>query len=352
MIHWGIVGCGGIARRRVIPASNRMRKTRFVAVMDADPDVTQQVAAETGARPCAGVEEVLGDPHVQAVYIATPVFLHHPQALQAAAAGKHVLLEKPLALNVQQGREIVEAFERAGLLLMEGYMMKFHSLNSRAAEMVGRGEIGRPVFLRGQLTCWYPEIPGAWRQDPALGGGGALMDMATHLFDLLEYISGSRIVEVTALASTQTFSYPVEDSSVTLLRFESGAFGVAEAFYNIPDVAAQGRLEVYGTGGSIIAEGTIGQDPGGSMHAFLSPAGEGYDALQRRDPSALDRTPVNAPPVDMYAAEFDYFSECIEQGRQPELSHPRQGLHILQVASAAYRSAGSGERVKVECTEG
>ncbi|BCW97949.1 MAG: dehydrogenase [Armatimonadota bacterium] len=345
MIRWGIIGCGGIARRRVLPARTDMRSTRFVAVMDADPDVTRDVAEETGTRACFSLEEILDDPEIQAVYIATPVHLHHPQALLAAVKGKHVLLEKPLALNVEQGREVVETFERKGLLLMEGYMMKFHSLNGRAAEMVARGDLGKPVFLRAQLTCWYPEIPGAWRQDPSLGGGGALMDMATHLFDLLEEISGSSIVEVTALVATQTFSYPVEDSSVTLLGFQNGAFGVVEAFYNIPDVAAQGRLEVYGTQGSILAEGTIGQDPGGSMHAFLSPSEKGYDALQQRAPSDLRRQVIIAPPVNMYAAEFDYFSECIADGRPPAKSSGRQGLHILEVARAAYESARTGRAV-------
>ena len=347
MIQWGIIGCGGIARRRVLPARTEMRATRFVAVMDADPRVTREVAAETGTRPCFSVEDILDDPEIQAVYIATPVHLHHSQALLAAAKDKHVLLEKPLALNVEQAREVVETFEDSDLLLMEGYMMKFHSLNCRAAEMVARGDVGKPVFLRAQLTCWYPEIPGAWRQDPALGGGGALMDMATHLFDLLEEICGSPIVEVTAFAATQTFSYPVEDSSVTLLRFQNGAFGVAEAFYNIPDVAAQGRLEIYGTNGSILAEGTIGQDPGGSMYAFLSPADKGYDALQQRAPSDLQRQVIATPPVNMYAAEFDYFSRCIAEGRPPAKSSGRQGLHILEVASAAYKSARTGHAIRL-----
>ncbi len=346
MIQWGIIGCGGIARRRVLPAATEMRSTRFVAVMDADPDVTREVAAESGTRACFSVEDILNDPQIQAVYIATPVYLHHPQALLAAAKGKHVLLEKPLALTVEQGREIVETFETRGLSLMEGYMMKFHSLNSRAAEMVAVGEIGEPVFLRAQLSCWYPEIQGSWRQDPSLGGGGALMDMATHLFDLLEEICGSRIVEVTAFVATRTFSYAVEDSSVTLLRFKNGAFGVAEAFFNIPDMATQGRLEIYGTAGSILSEGTVGQDPGGSMHAFLGTAQKGYDALQRRAGTDLERQTITAPPVNMYAAEFDYFSECICEGREPRRSTGRQGLNILEVACAAYESARSGRAVR------
>ncbi len=347
MTRWGIIGCGGIARRRVLPARKDMRRTGFVAVMDVDGSVAMDVAAETGLRACSEISGILEDPEIDAVYIATPVYLHHQQALQAAEAGKHVLLEKPLALNTEQAREIVECFEQRGLFLMEGYMMKFHSLNRAAAASVRDGRIGKPVFLRAQLTCWYPEIPGAWRQDPALGGGGALMDMATHLFDLLEELAGSQIIRVACLAGTRTFSYPVEDSSVTLLQFENGATGVAEAFYNIPDAAALGRLEVYGTGGSILGEGTIGQDPGGSMRLFSAAGDGGYDALQRRDLTGVMWEEVPAPPVDMYAAEFDYLSGCIENGTPPEISTGRQGVHVLEVAEAAYRSARTGQAVPV-----
>ncbi len=347
MVNWGIIGCGGIARRRMLPASQHMKKTRFVALMDADLAVTQDVAREYGAKPYSTEAELLADPEVQAVYIATPVFMHHPQVLQAAAAGKHILVEKPLSLTPQLAEEMLEACETAGVNLVEGYMMRYHALNTLARDMVASGEIGEVVFARAQLSCWYPDIPGAWRQDPRLGGGGALMDMATHLYDLMEYVVGHPIVEVAAYTGTLTFQYPVDDSSTTLLRFANGAQGVADAFFNVPDAAGQDRLEVYGNKGSIQGEGTIGQMPVGRMVAYLSDSAAGYDPAQSKDSLDVQVRELDAAPVNMYAAEADYLSECIENSVPATFNSGKGGLHILKVAHAAYESARTGRSVKL-----
>jgi len=345
MVNWGVIGCGGIARRRMIPALGECRKSRLVAVMDANREATDAVAAETGVKGYYTDGEILSAPDVQAVYIATPVFLHRDQVLKAAAAGKHILLEKPLAISLEYAQDIMDACRKAGVFLAEGYMMKFHALNTKAKEMVEQGQIGKPVYARAQLTCWYPDMPGAWRQDPKLGGGGALMDMATHCYDLLEYIVGSKIKEVFAFTSTQTFKYAVDDSSTTLLRFENGAQAAVEAFFNIPDAAGLGRLEVYGNKGSLLAEGTIGQSPNGRMLACISDDALGYDAQQARDSLEVAAREVSYTPVNMYAAELDAMSASIEAGTPPAISTPEEGYHILQVAKAAYESSRTGQKV-------
>lgn len=347
MVNWGIIGCGGIARRRMVPALPECKNSRVVAVMDVDADATREVAAAIGARAYATEAELLADPDVRAVYIATPVYLHHPQVVQAAAAGKHILVEKPLSLTAELAEEMVEACRKAGVYLTEGYMMKFHSLNARARELVARGDLGPIVLARAQLTCWYPEIPGAWRQDPALGGGGALIDMATHSYDLLQHILGSKIASVYAQTDTLTFRYLVEDSSTTLLTFENGAHAVVDAFFNIPDAAGQSRLEIYGNKGSILAEGTIGQSPAGKMTAYLSDDSKGYDPQQEKDSLQVDARDVSAPPVNMYAAELDHLSRCIESGAPPRVNTGEDGVGVLRVALAAYESARTGKRVQL-----
>ncbi|MHB9035730.1 MAG: Gfo/Idh/MocA family protein [Armatimonadota bacterium] len=347
MVKWGIIGCGGIARRRVIPALGECKNSSVVAVMDVDKTATDEVAAQIGARGYYSEVDLLADPEVQAIYIATPVFLHHKQALQAAAAGKHILVEKPIALTVSETEEIIAACKKAGVFLTEGYMMKHHALHVKAREMVQSDEIGNVVFARAQLSCWYPVMPGAWRQDPKLGGGGALIDMATHCYDLLQHIIGSPIVEVFAFTDTQTFKYPVEDSSTTLLRFASGAHGVVDAFFNVPDSAGQDRLEIYGNKGSIQAEGTIGQLPSGKMIAYLSDSAKDYDPQQSK--ASLDVTvkEIGYTPVNMYAAELDYLSCCIENSTQPTISTGEDGLKIFKIAQAAYESSATGRKVRL-----
>lgn len=347
MVKWGIIGCGGIAKRRMIPAIPDMKNTSFVAVMDANRDVTDEVAQSIGAKAYYKEADLLADPEVQAVYIATPVFLHHSQVLQSAAEGKHILIEKPLALTIEEGKEMVHACKDAGVYLVEGYMMKYHALNTAAKDIVARGDIGSVVSARAQLTCWYPPIPGAWRQDPKLGGGGALIDMATHCYDLLQYIIGSHIVEVAAFTNTLTHGYPVDDSSTTLLRFANGAQATVEAFFNVPDSAGQGRLELYGNKGSIQAEGTIGQAPTGKMVAYLSDDSKGYDPEQSKESLNVAAREIPYEPVNMYACEVDYLSECIETGIPPATNTGDEGLHVLKVAKAAYESSRTGRTVHV-----
>lgn len=348
MTNWGIIGCGGIARRRMIPALPFCKESQVVAVMDVNKTATDEVAKEIGAKAYYTEADLLADPDVRCVYIATPVFLHKDQVLAAAAAGKHILLEKPIALSISEAEEMLAACKNAGVYLIEGYMMKHHALNVKAKELIESGGLGQIVNARAQLTCWYPDMQGAWRQDPKLGGGGSLMDMATHCYDLLQYIIGSKIVEVFAYTNTLTFKYPVEDSSTTLLRFENGAQASVEAFFNIPDAAGQGRMELYGTRGSIQAEGTIGQMPGGKMVAYLSDDAKAYDPTQ--DHEAVDVTvrDMDFTPVNMYASEMDYLSRCVADGVAPSFCTGEDGLYIMRVTQAAYESSKTGKKVTLE----
>ena len=261
MVNWGVIGCGGIADRRTIPGLVEAKNARLLAVMDQVPEVTKRVQEKYGCpRSYDSVADLLADREIDAVYIATPVFAHTEQVMAAAAAGKHILVEKPLAMNTRQGREMVEACKKAGIYATEGYMMKFHSLHQRAKEIIDSGTLGKVVLMRAQLSCWYPEIPGAWRQDPKLGGGGALMDMATHLYDLMRWFVGD-VKEVAALADTLVFSYGVDDSSSTLLRFESGAHGFVDAFFCVPDSSVQSRLGIYGSREAFWPRGPSARDP-------------------------------------------------------------------------------------------
>lgn len=348
MVKWGIIGCGGIARRRMIPALPECKDSVVVAVMDVDAKATDEVAAQLGARAYYTEADLLADPEVEAVYIATPVFLHHNQVMLTAKAKKHILVEKPLSLTVAEGEEMLAAAKDAGVYITEGYMMKYHALNVKAKELVEQGEIGPVVFARAQLSCWYPDIPGAWRQDPKLGGGGSLIDMATHCYDILQYIIGSKISEVFAFTDTLTFRYPVEDSSTTMLRFENGAHAVVDAFFNVPDSAGQCRLELYGNKGSILGEGTLGQMPVGKMVAFLSDDAKGYDPSQEKTSLEVNKREVEYTPVNMYAAEMDHMSRAIAAGTAPTINSAEEGLHILKVARAAYESSQHGRKVAVK----
>jgi predicted dehydrogenase len=315
------------------------KNIELAAVMD--PVGCEEIAAEFGVpHACTTVEELLAVPGLQAVYIASPVFLHLEQIEACATAGKHILCEKPLTLTSVQAREAVAACEAADVFLQEGYMMRFHGAHRAIRQAIQEGRIGKLVYLRAQLSCWYPPIPGAWRQDPATGGGGSLIDLATHLYDLLESLAGP-IVEVVAMTANLVQDYPSEDAATTLLRFANGCHATVDTFFCIPDEASRTRLEIYGSRGSILAEGTIGQSTGGKVEILGGLGNSAYDAAQDKD---VERSfqPLPYEPINPYTAECAYFADCILRHEPPAINHGGNAIHIMQLAEQAYASAADG----------
>jgi predicted dehydrogenase len=342
-VRWGVLGACGIADRRTIPEGLLASpECELIGVMDLDAQATAALAARYGVpHAVTRVEDLLDLPGLQAVYIASPVHHHLEQVQAAAARGKHVLCEKPLGRTTAEAEQAARACQEHGVLLGVGYMMRFHHLHRELGRMVRRGDLGQVIFGRAQATTWYPEIPGAWRQDPALGGGGALPDMGSHCIDLLEQFLGP-VAAVKAYVDTLTFRYAVDDSATLLLKHASGAHGVMDVHFNAPDAAARNALEVYGTRGSAFAHHTIGQG-GGEMTAYL-PEAAGYDASQRRD--AQGGFAVEAEPMNIYQAEVEDFSRCIVSGAAPTVSG-EDGIHIHHVMAAAVQSSRDGVEVAI-----
>jgi len=347
-VRLGVIGCGGIAARRTIPEiTTNCPSVDLAWVMDVDGSRACQVAEQFGvAHACAGEAELLAS-DVEAVYIASPPAAHCGQVLAAAKAGKHVLCEKPLALSGDEVGLMERACRQNGVKFALGFCMRHNPYHQKARHLVLSGAIGRPVMGRAQLTCWYPPISGAWRQNVKLSGGGALIDMGTHCLDLLEWIFSSPIRQVVAFEDqvVQRYPTPVEDSSAVLVRFENGAQGIIDNYYNLPDAAAQNVLELHGTGGSILAQGTIGQSPGGTMRSILQPQAA-YDASQKREPAAVSQEyQLQGPGI--YGQMVEEFCCCIRDDIEP-LVGPVQGRHSVKLVEAIYRSACEKRVVEVD----
>ena len=267
-VRWGVIRCGGIAARRTIPEFVKMAgNAEIVSVMDIDAERAKEVAEQFGVEHSCDTEEALLAQDIAAVYVASPPNIHCRQTVQAAQAGKHVFCEKPVAISVAEVDQMEHACVKAGVKFMLAWCMRQNVYNRKTRELVQSGALGKVVMGRAQLTCWYPPIKGAWRQDIAISHGGAMLDMGTHCLDLLEWITDAKIVEVTGFTDLLVHAYPtpVEDSSTVLGKFSNGAHGIVDNYFNIPDAVAQNALEIFGTKGSIIAKGTIGQDPTGNM---------------------------------------------------------------------------------------
>lgn len=342
-IKWGVIGAGGIADRRTIPEGIlKADNAQLAAVMGNDPARTEALGRKYGV-PSFTDEESLLASGIDAVYIATPTHLHCKQTLLAARAGKHVLCEKPMAMSLEEAEKMSEACEAAGVKLGFGYMMRFLAQHQEAARMVAAGRLGAPVMARAQLSCWYPKMPGAWRQEQKLGGGGSLIDMGSHCVDLLEMIFASKAAEVSCFVANLVQGYNTEDTAVMTVRFRNGAMGIIDASFAIPDASSKNRLEIYGSRGCILAEGTIGQGEMGRMTAILSDD-IGYQAKQARaDGGGIEIAPT---PINGYKAEIEAFGRAIETGSPTPISDV-DGLWNLKLMLAAYESAASGRVVEV-----
>lgn len=348
-LKWGVIGCGGIAARRTIPEFKKMvSNAELVSVMDISAERAQAVAQQFGIPHwCATEKELLKQP-VDAVYIATPQNMHARQVIQAAKAGKHILCEKPIAVSIREVDRMEAACRKAGVKFMLGFCMRNNVYHKKAHELVQSGALGQVVMGRAELTCWYPPIPGAWRQDIVVSHGGALIDMGTHCLDILEWIMETRIVEVTGFQDLRTHKYPtpIEDTSTILARFGNGAHGIIDNYFNVPDAAAQNSLELYGTKGAIIGQGTIGQDPTGKMFSILQSNAVGYSANQVRNVEA-QRQEYRLEGIGLYGQMIDIFSRCIMDNTEPPVTLA-DGRHSVAVIRAIYESIRKRKVVKVK----
>jgi len=332
IIRFGVLGAAGFAARRPIPGLAKAQGCCLQAIHG----LPEQSAAlgELAARYAVPLvyttaEELVACPQVDAVYIATPVQLHCSHALLAAAAGKHVLVEKPMALSLAECRQMIAACRRAKVKLQVGYMRRFHPYHAKIREIVDEGRLGRIIEARIQTHLWYPESPGAWRQDPQQGGGGAFMDMGSHCLELMEFFLGP-IEWVQGFAEHLAFDYPVEDTSLAIVKFARGALGIIDASFAIPQ--RQNVVEIYGTRATLLARRTAGPFPDPELY-LLDDAGCQPIAVQ--------------DAKDQYQAEFEHLARAIGQGTEPEVDG-HAGLRNLRQIFAIYDSARRRRPVRLK----
>ena len=340
-IRFGILGAGGIADRRTMPGMLLAEHAEIAAVMELDAQVAEGLRAKYGAKRAYTDERaLLSDPEIDAVYIASPIACHARQARLAADMGKHILIEKPLAMTADEGAEIVAYCRERGVQIAAGLMMRFGSYVQAMKKAVAEGKIGDVVSCFAHFTCWYPDIPGSWRQTKTSAGGGALMDMGVHCIDLIRYVTGQNVRQVAAMHDTLTFQYEVEDSSTVLMRLDNGALCTVQSNFNIPDEAALWRLEFFGTRGRLAGNGVIGQVDGGSVDAvFLEDVG-GYDAQQSHEPAA-QRVDLEVELGNAYAREVESFCLSLLDGRPLEVP-AGEAVAAQRVIEAAYRANDEG----------
>ena len=251
-LRWGLVGAGDIARKRVAAALAGATRSRLVAVCRRDAGRAEEFARRVGAtRWHADWRDLVRDDAIDAVYVATPVALHAPVTIAAAAAGKHVLCEKPMALDVAECDTMIAAAERGGVKLGVAYYRHRYPIVCRMAELLREGAIGVPVMAQLEAFERFdpaPDHPRAWLLDPSVSGGGPMFDFGCHRLEVLLALFGD-VVDVRGLHANTLFERPVEDAAVEVLRFSPGPIAIV----SVAHAAAEPRdtFHLFGSEGSL-----------------------------------------------------------------------------------------------------
>ena len=330
-VRWGIAGFGWVARDFTLPAI-LAAGDRLVAVCDPDA-AARSSAAGSGATAYASVDDLAADRAVEAVYVATPNHLHRPMVEALVAAGKAVLCEKPLAHTLPDAAAMVAATERAGVLYGTAFDQRHHPAHVALRDAIRGGRLGTVTALRIVYACWLGSDWAAgsgranWRIDAAQAGGGALMDLAPHGLDLAGFLLDEPLTAVAAMTQARVQDYAVDDGALVVGATASGALVQLHVAYNCPETLPRRRLEVVGTAGQIVAEDTMGQDPGGSLTFTDAATGAGCPV------------PFDAA-LSPFLAQARAFARALRSGDGGDFSGARD-LHTMRLLDAAYRSAAS-----------
>jgi predicted dehydrogenase len=314
---WGLIGAGDIARRRVAPAMRDSPTSTLVAVSRARSELAAAFAAEFGARRWhARWQDLVADAEIDGVYVATTVDLHAAQTIAAAAAGKHVLCEKPMAMTAAECDRMMAACRANGVTLGVAYYRRFYPSIARVKAIIGAGEIGAPVWAQMNALEWFDpaaDHPRGWLLQRARAGGGPMMDFGCHRIEILVNLFGSarRAAGVTAAV---VFDRDVEDTAAVLLQFESGPCASVAVTHAVRD--RQDTFDLFGTRGSI----RCGNLNTGDLRIVV----DGQERVEMHPPAANVHLPL-----------IEDFVQAVATGRQPAVT-AEVGRHVAAIEDQIY----------------
>ncbi len=319
-VRWGLIGCGDISRKRVAPALRDLAECELAAVNRARAELAQQFAEEFGAkRWYTDWRELIADGEIDAVYIATPVYLHAEQTIAAAEAGKHVLCEKPMAMNVAECDRMSAACEANGVKLCVAYYRHFYPVIQRAKEIIASGEIGQPVIAQINAFERFNPQPGEaryWFVNKEQSGGGPMMDFGCHRIEVLMNIFGS-IRSTTSVVGNVLFDREVEDTAIATFLFEAGlraTLTVTHAAFE-----SQDTLDIFGSQGSIHIP-ALNRD---QMRVRIA---EG------------EREEAHPPHANIHQPLIEDFTRALLDGREPKVSGD-VGREVARIEEEIYAAS-------------
>lgn len=340
-IGWGLISLGRHGDIKIAPAMNQAAETCFVAAYSRDLATAEAFAEKHGADSAYdSLDGILSDSNVDAVFIASPNFMHAEHTIAAARAGKHVLVEKPMATGVSDALDMVTECDKRGVKLGVGFHLRFHPGHIKAKELLDLQALGAVSLVQGQWCLGQRGVvnPPArtgrsqWWGDPQMiGGASTLMGTGVHVIDILQHMTGQYIAEVAALTDGQTEESPLEQAASIAIRFEDGTMGSITVGRRVPE--SENDAMIYGSHGRIALRGTLWEACTGSLEVDTETiqTSESYDdGLQA-----------------LYKLQIEAFNRAVQSDEEFRASGV-DGLRVVEVTSAIIESAATGRAVKVE----
>jgi predicted dehydrogenase len=330
MVRFGIAGFGLHAVRRLMPGFSRSKKCTVTALSRRTMAAARKSAAEYGIPGSFdSVAELCGSPEVDAVLVTTPNSCHLPDVLAAIDAGKHVLCEKPLAMNAALCKQMVEAARQRNVIFGVAHVFRFNESVRRFRELVAAGRIGTPVFARSEFSFFVgPSHPRTWLYNASLAGAGPIFDLGVHCVDTLRFILQDEVTRVSCWASSDARSGDVEAAASLTLEFAKGAIGTVLVSFR---TEYRTPLEIIGQGGVLFSENGLSVD-------------HPVEIQLRCDGKTIES--ATASNTDAYSLQLDAFADAIE-GRAHFPVPGEQGWQNQEILDSALRSIKNGTSEKV-----
>src|SRR4051812_45513209 len=339
----GLIGCGEIAVRTAAAIASSQH-AEHVFVMDTQRDLARDLGETYGVPWTDRVEDVLANPAVDAVYIAVPHHLHAPLTIQAAQAGKHILVEKPIATTLADGHAMIAAARDNGVWLSVNFHAQVDPLCQTARQLISDGAIGQVIgtriVFRGDKPSSYwtsgysGRVPTDWRTKIATAAGGVLIMNGIHNLNTMRYATGLEVDRVYAEYGTFATPVEVEDLISITYRYRNGAIGSLEAGSVIRGRGAASEVDrIYGTDGQL----TLSER--GPLSIYTTVPASGFPA------HAWSEIPLTPLTIDEHkSAMIDGFAGPILRGEKPAVS-AEDGLAALAIVLGAYQSGAQGRPV-------
>jgi Predicted dehydrogenases and related proteins len=290
MLNWLVIGVGDITTRRVLPAILSEPRSRLAGIVTRNPSKAEPYQAPAWT----DLEVALAESNADAVYVATPVYLHAPQTIASLRAGKHVLCEKPMAMNYAEACRMQQVSEETGRTLGIAYYRRMYDKVNRARDLIKAGAIGRPVFAEATCHDWLrPDTNRQWLIDPRCAGGGPLYDIASHRIDLMNYLFGLP-QRVSGHISTLVHDFEVEDNATVLIDYDSGVRGLVDVRWH--SRVARDEFRIRGTEGEMDLSPLNGPSlvyPG-FREEIPAPDNLHYPCIHDFVNAVLDKTPLRS----------------------------------------------------------